>query len=343
MTESTVDDTAVAAPDSNKFRSSEALVSEASQTESAAYSVPEIFYRETSCLLQSDSGLNSPMSNDAARTDCRKNAAIEKALLGGIPSQVCKCAISFSEGSRLADEGAIRSRRCGRDQSAFARHIGRMTNDYISPRPDLFIRLVILSSASSKVGELGTSNLLRVGRAELIAALREAGVTSAVGWSTIVTDGRTHNLRAADSALYPIYRVWSQVLVSKQAMPSAEPVLKEIYGLDLLMKSMLPGSADFKPMDASCAPGYSYGVLEDSICHIPVTLFGLSPRDFESVSEVALKDLEAKPLLGLQKVEVAAALGLIGPINHLLLLGLRMVRFDGGYRFVDVDHALSVA
>ena len=28
---------------------------------------------------------------------------------------------------------------------------------------------------------------------------------------------------------------------------------------------------------------------------------------------------------------------------RLLLLGLRMVRFDGGYRFVDVDHALSVA
>ena len=90
----------------------------ATKSKDFKYNTPEVFYREGACFVNVDSGLHSPMSNEAARKDCSHNAAIEKALLGAVSSQVCKCAISFSEGSRLANEGAIRSRRCGRDQSA---------------------------------------------------------------------------------------------------------------------------------------------------------------------------------------------------------------------------------
>ena len=337
MTEKIIDGTDVAAQESDEISCGDALVNKVSKGEPAAYLVPEVFYREGACFVNVDSGLHSPMSNDAARKDCRENAAIEKALLGTASEQVCKCSISFSEGARLANEGAICSRRCGRDQSAQARHVGRLMNNYISPRPDQYERVVVLSSASSKVGELSTSDLLNVGSEELSENLRRAGITRALGWSTIVTDGRSHSLRAADSALYPKYRIFSQFLARKQELVLGETHLKLVYGQDLMLKPTLPGTTNFKPLDATCAAGYSYGFLEDCVCHMPSRLFGLSPHVDAASGQVSLKDLEAKQLLGLQKIEVAEALARSGLIEQLLLVGVQMVRTDDGFQIVDVD------
>ena len=212
-----------------------------------------------------------------------------------------------------------------------------MTNDYVSPRLDQYNRLVVLSSASSEVGALRASDLLSVGCMELSDVLHKAGIMKALGWSTITTDGRKHSLRVADAALYPIYRVWSQLLVRKQDLTLAEHRLKEVYGRDLVLKPTLPGTTNFKPLDATCAPGYSYGFLEDCVCHMPSRLFGLSPRIDARSNEATLNDLEAKPMLGLQKIEVAETLAQSGLFDQLLLLGVQMVRSDDSFYIVDVD------